>query len=279
MVTRCDARRQSRGTASAFPDVLWTNQPFVAFHTPPVARMRFPFSRSSPAQRPGEGGTLRVVLLDIDGTLIDSNDAHARAWVDAGAELGYRIPFDEVRPLIGMGGDKVMPQVIGIESESPDGKAFSERRSAIFKERYLPGIRAFPGTRDLVERIREAGLSVVIATSANRDEMKGLLQAAGVEDLIDDATSSSDADESKPDPDIVEAALETAGVDAGAAIMIGDTPYDVAASTRAGVGIIALRCGGWSDETLRGARAVYADPADLLANWDASPLGEAHQSG
>lgn len=239
-----------------------------------------PNSRPSPTEASLTGSAvapseLQVVLLDIDGTLIDSNDAHARSWVDAGEELGHRIRYDDVRALIGMGGDKVMPQLIGIESDSREGKAFSERRTAIFTERYLPDIRAFPDTRALVERIRDAGLKVVIATSANRKEMKKLLKVAGVEDLIDEATSSSDADASKPDPDIVHAALEAAMVEPQSAVMLGDTPYDVAAAGRAGVGIIALRCGGWTDETLRGALAVFDDPADLLANWDDSPLAGA----
>ena len=234
-----------------------------------------PNRRETPAggpSTPASTSKFKAVLLDIDGTLIDSNDGHARAWVDAGAELGYRIQYDDVRPLIGMGGDKVMPQLIGIESDSREGKAFSERRTEIFAERYLPDIAPFPCTRKLVERIRDAGLKVVIATSANRKEMKKLLKTAGVEDLIDGATSSSDADASKPAPDIVEAALEVAGVDARSAVMLGDTPYDVAAAGRAGVDIIALRCGGWTDETLRGAIAVFEDPGDLLANWDESPF-------
>ena len=222
---------------------------------------------------------LRAVLLDIDGTLIDSNDGHARAWVDAGAELGYRIQYEDVRPLIGMGGDKVMPQLIGIESDSREGKAFSERRTAIFAERYLPSIEPFPGTRELVERIRDAGLKVVIATSANRKEMKKLLKTAGVEDLIHGATSSSDANASKPAPDIVDAALQVAGVEADSAVMLGDTPYDVAAAGRAGVSIIAFRCGGWTDETLRGAIAVFEDPADLLANWEESPFAAIAEGG
>lgn len=243
-----------------------------------------PNSRPSPTDSPATGAAtapsaLRAVLLDIDGTLIDSNDAHARAWVDAGEELGHRIRYDDVRALIGMGGDKVMPQLIGIESDSREGKAFGERRTAIFSERYLPDIRAFPDTRALVERIRDAGLKVVIATSASRKEMKKLLEVAGVEDLIDEATSSSDADASKPDPDIVHAALDAAKVEPQSAVMLGDTPYDVAAAGRAGVGIIALRCGGWTDETLRGALAVFDDPADLLANWDDSPLGGASRGG
>ena len=230
------------------------------------------FRRNEPST-PDARTRLRVVLLDIDGTLIDSNDAHARAWVDAGAELGYRIRYEDVRPLIGMGGDKVMPQLIGIESQSKEGKAFSERRTAIFSDRYLGAIEAFPGTRELVERLRGAGLRIVVATSANRKEMKKLLQAAGVADLIDEATSSSDASASKPEPDIVRAALDTVGAEPEAAVMLGDTPYDVAAAGRAGVGIIAFRCGGWDDEALRGALAVFDDPADLLANWDDSPFG------
>jgi HAD superfamily hydrolase (TIGR01509 family) len=236
-------------------------------------------SRAGGSSARSSGPALRAVLLDIDGTLIDSNDSHARAWVDAGAELGYRIQYEDVRPLIGMGGDKVMPQLIGIESDSREGQAFAERRTAIFAERYLPDISAFPGTREMVERFREAGLKVVVATSANRKEMKKLLSAAGVEDLIDEATSSSDADASKPDPDIVTAALKAGGVDASSAVMLGDTPYDVAAAGRAGVGIIAFRCGGWTDETLRGALAVFDDPADLLASWGDSPFGELIRAG
>src|SRR5688500_5448360 len=195
-----------------------------AAHPDTVPMPSNPDPRTRESSSSSNGTALRAVLLDTDGTLIDSNDAQARAWVDAGAELGYRIQYEDVRPLIGMGGDKVMPQLIGIESDSREGKAFGERRTAIFAERYLPEIPAFPATRELVERFRDAGLKVVIATSGNRKEMKKLLVAAGVEDLIDEATSSSDASASKPDPDIVTAALKAAGVDAGAALMLGDTP-------------------------------------------------------
>lgn len=215
---------------------------------------------------------LRAVILDVDGTLVDSNDAHARAWVEAFSEAGRQVDYEQVRRLIGKGGDKLMPEVSGVEKESEEGRRISERRSAIFQERYLPAVRAFPHTRELLQRIRASGLTLVVASSAAGDELGPLLEAAGAADLVADQTSSSDADSSKPDPDIVQAALDKAGLRPDECLMLGDTPYDVEAAGRAGVGVVALRCGGWDDQGLAGALAVYADPADLLEHYDESPL-------
>jgi HAD superfamily hydrolase (TIGR01509 family) len=213
------------------------------------------------------------VLLDIDGTLIDSNDAHARSWVETFAEFGYDVPFEKVRPLIGMGGDKLLAEAVGVEEESDEGKQMSRRRRERFLADYLPTLRPFPKARALVERMRDDGLTIVVATSANEDEMTPLLERAGVADLVEAATSSSDAEHSKPDPDIVKAALDRAGHPAGATVMLGDTPYDVEAAGRAGVAVIAFRCGGWwTDADLAGAIAIYDGPADLLARLDRSPL-------
>jgi HAD superfamily hydrolase (TIGR01509 family) len=218
-------------------------------------------------------GRLRAVILDVDGTLIDSNDAHARAWVDACGEQGYPVDFAEVRRLIGMGGDKVLPALTGLEEDSAPGKRITERRGALFRERYLAGLRPFPGARALLERFRADGLVLAVATSASQEDLKPLLEQAGVADLMDEATSSDDAEESKPDPDIVRAALERAGVAPGEALMLGDTPYDVESSGRAGVGCVALRCGGWDEHALGGAVAIYQDPAELLARYAESPFG------
>ena len=217
---------------------------------------------------------MSVVLLDIDGTLIDSNDAHARAWVDAASELGYELSFRIVRSLIGMGGDKLMPVAFGVEHDSDEGERLAKRRGEVFRERHLPAIRPFPGTRELLLRMRADGHRLVVATSAQEDEMAGLLRAANVADLIEDAASSDDAERSKPDPDIVKAALAKAGSAPTDAIMLGDTPYDVEAAGRAGVAIVALECGGWRTEELRGAIAIYADPAALLRAYEASPFAE-----
>jgi phosphoglycolate phosphatase-like HAD superfamily hydrolase len=222
------------------------------------------------------GSALRTVLLDIDGTLIDSNDAHARAWVDSLREHGYVIRFEEVRPLIGMGGDKVLPQLTGLDPESGEAERMGATRSELFLDRELPTLRPTRGARALLEHLLAQGHELVVATSAKTDEVRALLEQAGVSDLIRLASSADDADRSKPDPDIVQAALRLSGSQAAHSALIGDTPYDVEAAARARVPAIALRCGGWwDDEAFAQATAIYDDPADLLAHFEASPLGRA----
>lgn len=213
-----------------------------------------------------------AVLFDVDGTLVDSNDAHADAWVRAFAEHGVTVDRDQVRRGIGMGGDKLMPQVSGIEESSRQGQAIAARRSELFRREFLPTLEAFRDAARLVAAIKARGARVVAASSAKADELTPLLEVAGAASLMDAATSSDDAEESKPDPDIVAAALERAGATAADAMMIGDTPYDIEAAQRCGVPIIAFRCGGWTDPDLHGAVAIYDGPWDLLTNLDASPL-------
>ena len=215
---------------------------------------------------------MQGVIFDVDGTLVDSNDAHAQSWVDTFAEAGYSVPFDVVRPLIGMGGDKLLPKAAGITHDSDEGKKLTKRRSEIFREKYLPKLEPLKGSRALVERVRKAGLKPLVATSAKEEELKGLLKAAQVADLMEERATASDAKKSKPDPDIVQAAIEESGLTADELIMIGDTPYDVEAASRAGVRTIAFRSGGWGDADLSGASAIYDGPADLLAQYENSLL-------
>jgi HAD superfamily hydrolase (TIGR01549 family) len=217
--------------------------------------------------------TIRGVIFDVDGTLIDSNDAHARAWVDALTEAGYGVPFEQVRRLIGMGGDKLMPEIIGVEKESPQGSSIAERRSALFRERYLSTVRPFPRVVELLQRLQDDSLTLVVASSAQADELSDLLEIAHAADYFRDTTSSSDAEHSKPDPDIVQAALDRMQYKPDEVVMIGDTPYDIEAAGKAGVALIALRCGGWNDQELDGAFEVYDDPADLLTHYTESPFG------
>lgn len=215
---------------------------------------------------------IRGVIFDVDGTLINSNDAHARAWVQALAHFHIYVPFTEVRRLIGMGGDKLLPAVAHLEEDSRLGEKIGNLRSEIFSREYLPHLHAFPKTRELLLKIRDSGIALAVASSAKKAELRPFLQLANVLDLIEGATSSTDAENSKPDPDIVRAALRTLDLDPGRVLMIGDTPYDIEAASRAGLGTIAFRCGGRSDLDLAGAIAIYDGPADLLAKFDASPL-------
>lgn len=214
---------------------------------------------------------LRGVIFDVDGTLVASNDAHAASWADTLSEAGFDVPFAIVRPMIGMGGDKVLPSLAGIDSETDEGERLSKRRWEIFERDYLPNLKPTPGARALVKRLRDDGLKIVVATSAGGSELGVLLEAAGVADLIDGATSASDAEDSKPDPDIVQAAVRKSGFEADELVMIGDTPYDVEAAIGAHVRIVALLCGGWTKQELGSATAIYSDPADLLVWYQRNP--------
>jgi HAD superfamily hydrolase (TIGR01509 family) len=218
---------------------------------------------------------IRGMILDVEGTLVLSNDAHAHAWVEAFKGHGRDVPYDEVRRLIGMGGDKLMPRVApGLSTDEGIGKEISETRKRIFLERYAPHLKPAPGARALVEHMKACGLQIAIATSAKEDELHTLLKIAGVDDLVETKTSKDDVRESKPAPDAVEKAAKKLGLPPEETLMLGDTPYDIESAGKAGVGTIAVRCGGWDDAGLHGALAIYDDPADLLAHYDESPLAD-----
>jgi HAD superfamily hydrolase (TIGR01509 family) len=215
---------------------------------------------------------VRGVILDVDGTLVNSNDAHARSWVTALDEAKISVSFEQVRKLIGMGGDKLLPALANVDATSALGERIAERRAEIFQREHLPKLHSFPKTRELLRSLRERGLRLTVASSAKGEELLPLLTLAGAEDLVESATSSSDAKRSKPDPDIVRAALAKLELAATDVFMIGDTPYDIEAARQTGIATIALRCGGRSDHDLAGAVAIYDSPADLLENLTESPL-------
>jgi HAD superfamily hydrolase (TIGR01509 family) len=215
----------------------------------------------------------RAVIFDVDGTLVDSNDAHAAAWVQAFLESGLHVDPASVRRSIGMGGDKLMPIVSGIDADSPRGRQLSARRTEIFEREHLPSLRAFPRAFELVSTLRERGRMLAVASSAKRRELEILLTITGLNTLLEKKSSGDEVEDSKPEPDIVLAALEQLRVPAAETVMIGDTPYDVTAATRAGVATIALRSRYWKDADLAGAIAIYDDVADLMKQLDSSPLG------
>jgi HAD superfamily hydrolase (TIGR01509 family) len=222
---------------------------------------------------------IRAVLFDIDGTLLDSNDAHAHAWLDALRGHGKNVPFDLVRSKIGMGGDKLLREVVGLDEDSVEGRSITERRVAVLKAHYLPDVGPFPGARSLVDRLRSRGLVCAAVTSAKAADAADLLRVAAVADLLDPVVTSDEVDRSKPDPDLVQLALDRLGMSASECIFVGDTPYDVEASARVGVPAIAFRSGGWRDEDLDGAVAIYDGPAQLASRLDDSPIMRGVEEG
>jgi HAD superfamily hydrolase (TIGR01509 family) len=203
------------------------------------------------------------IIFDVDGTLVDSNDAHARAFQEAFAERGFEIALENIRRLIGKGSDKLIPELIGRYDP-----AVADRKSEIFKQKYLPRLRPLPGARELVSHLKQRGLKLAVASSAAKEELDALLRIAALESCFEEKTSADDAQHSKPDPDIVQAAVRKLGLPASRCLMIGDTPYDAQAAQRAGVAFVGVRCGGWDEKDLQPALDVFSDPAAILRAID-----------
>ena len=219
---------------------------------------------------------IEAVIFDVDGTLIDTVDYHARAWLWALARHGHDVPFEDIRGQIGKGGDQLLPVFLTPEEIDHFGEKMSDERGAFFKEQYLQQVRAFPMVRELFERIKADGKKIVLASSAKEEELEKYEKIAKIDDLIGESTSSDDAEKSKPHPDIFHAALaKLGGIDPSRAIVVGDTPWDAIAAAKAGIPTIGVLCGGFSEADLRaaGCVAIFAGPADLLARYDESPLG------
>jgi len=218
---------------------------------------------------------ITAVIFDIDGTLVDSVDLHAEAWQLALERFGKKVSFAEVRRQIGKGGDQLMPVFLSQREMEKFSEELEQYRSKLFKKEYLPRVTAFPGVRQLFERVRQDQKRIALASSAKGAELKTYKTIAGIDDLTEAETSSDDAERSKPYPDIFEAALAELGdVAPDKILVIGDTPYDAQAAGKANLRTVGLMCGGWNEEELRqaGCSAIYRDPADLLSRYDDSPL-------
>lgn len=214
---------------------------------------------------------LKAVIFDIDGTLIDSVDLHARSWVESFARYGAEVRFDDVRGHIGEGADRLIPSFVPEIPES-ERKQIEEYRSALFKREYLQKVKPFPKVKDLFTRIRAAGCKLALASSCAADEIDQYKAIAGVSDMTDYDVTADDAGSSKPSPDIFLKALERLRpiIPSQTCVVVGDTKYDGEAARQAGIPFIGVLSGGSSKQELErsGALAIYRDPADLLAHWN-----------
>jgi HAD superfamily hydrolase (TIGR01509 family) len=217
----------------------------------------------------------KAVIFDVDGTLIDTVDLHAACWVEALKHFGVDVSFHDMRVQIGKGGDQILLGLLHPDMLAAQAEEIQAFRSNLFQRGYMPKARAFPGVRELFRRIRADDRKAVLASSGTADEVDRYKEIAGIADLIDGATSSDDAERSKPFPDIFQAALaKLAPLAPADAVVVGDTPYDAEAARAAGLTSVGVLCGGFPEEALyaAGCVAVYQGPADLLAHYDASPL-------
>lgn len=209
---------------------------------------------------------LSAIIFDMDGTLIDSNDLHAKAWQDAFEHFGVEIDFETVRMQIGKGGDLLVPDLLGAGQMIAFGNEIQDYRSKLFRDRYRDSIEPFPDIPKSFERLRDESIRIVIATSSNGEDLKFYIELLGVESLIDDATSKDDVETSKPAPDVFSSALDKLGTSPARTLVVGDTPYDILAAHRSCLPIAAVRCGGFPERTLEKAELRFDDVPDLVQN-------------
>ncbi|HET6285094.1 MAG TPA: HAD family hydrolase [Polyangia bacterium] len=216
-----------------------------------------------------------AAIFDIDGTLVDSVDLHARAWREAFLHFGKNVPLQDVHAQMGKGGDQLLPVFFSEAELSRFGKELEAYRGAIYQRDYLPQVRALPGIRPLFEKISGDGIAIGLASSAKADEVAVYKRLAQIDDLVQSETSADDVQRSKPYPDIFQAALAAMGhPDVASVMVVGDTPYDAQAAGKIGLPTIGVLSGGFPADWLKtsGCIAIYADAADLLAHYPQSPF-------
>ena len=220
---------------------------------------------------------LRAILLDIDGTLVDSNDKHADCWVQAFAHFDKEIPWDVIRQQIGKGGDLLVPDTLNAREVRKFGEKLKKYRGKLWKDRYMESVQPFPGVKEALREMSERGLKLAFASSSNPEEVEYYVSLLGADELLEGSTSKGDAQLSKPSPEIFEAALKQVETKPEYALVVGDTPYDVLASHRAGIAIAALLCGGFPRDLLTKAEFLFDDIPALTKELDS--IDEYFQAG
>ncbi len=209
---------------------------------------------------------IKGVISDIDGTLVDSNDAHASAWQEAFREFGINLKWEEIRCEIGKGADQLLPRFLTPEQISQLGTQIQKRKKEIFRNQYLDQIRPLPGVIPLFERLHQDKKTIVLATSSGKSEAQHYVRLLGIDRWVRDIITGEDVARSKPHPDLFHLALDRFQWKSSDAVVLGDTPYDVSAANILGLPTIAVLTGGFSEESLRkaGAAEIYPDLPALL---------------
>jgi len=216
---------------------------------------------------------MAVAILDIDGTLVDTNYHHAIAWFRAFRQHGIVLPIWRIHRHIGMGGDQLIGALTDERFEEREGDSIRAAEKVLYME-LIGEVEPMQGARQLLEEIKRRGHSVVLASSAKADEVEHYLELLDARSIADAWTTSADVEQTKPQPDLVNSALEKADADPKDAVMVGDTPWDVQAAKSAKVPTIAVRTGGFGQEELEeaGAAAVFESVAELLGRIDETKL-------
>jgi HAD superfamily hydrolase (TIGR01509 family) len=217
---------------------------------------------------------IKAVIFDIDGTLVDSVDLHAKAWQEAFAHFGVVVTFKQTRDQIGKGGDELLPTFLTELQIMHFGEKIKAWRSEHFKRNYMHKIKPFPESNALLHRVKDSGKRLAAGSSAKEDELEYYLKILKAEHLFDVKTSADDAERSKPNPDIFQAALSKLDLGPHHAIVVGDSPYDIEAARKAKLPGIGVLSGGFPREWLlnAGAVAIYGGPEDLLSHYETSPI-------
>ena len=201
----------------------------------------------------------QAILLDIDGTLVDSNDKHADCWVEAFAHFDKAVDWDVIRQQIGKGGDLLVPDTLNAREMRKFGEPLQKYRGELWKKKYMESVQPFPDVKESIRALADKEIKLAFASSSNPDEVEYYVELLGVGDLLEGTTSKEDAQLSKPSPEIFQAALERVKSDPARTFAVGDTPYDILAAHRVPVAVVALRCGGFAEELLAKAEFVFDD--------------------
>src|SRR5687768_15554444 len=237
------------------------------------SRLRYFGSTQAALSKRPRTRSRRAVILGLEGTLVDTREASTLSWLVALHDGGHDVSIDLIRHLSGVTPDELLRIVSGVKADSPEGREILRQQDRIFRMWYLPRILPFVGARRLLQRMKSDGLRVVALSGGSADAAPELVRASGVADLLDDVVAADGEPRDAVLNEVITSVITLCGCKREGVVLVGDSPYDVSAGERAGIDVIALRCGGWTDASLQGAVAVYEDHVHLLSQFQTSPLG------